>query len=146
MPILGEQAGETRLDLSYQGCSDDGFCYPPETKQFKLTIDSNLALSKVDIEDSNGAAVSNSNVQPNNEIERVLVNQHWLMVILSFFGLWFAVGVYPLRVTNGSGSIRNYRRAWQGFNHTQSIFPVLKLCFKHVHHLRHGGSHCGVFK
>nr|HAT8712706.1 protein-disulfide reductase DsbD [Legionella jordanis] len=95
VPILGEQAGETRLDLSYQGCSDDGFCYPPETKQFKLTIDSNLALSKVDIEDSNGAAVSNSNVQPNNEIERVLVNQHWLMVILSFFGFGLLLAFTP---------------------------------------------------
>ncbi len=31
-------SGPLLLDVVYQGCADLGFCYPPQTKQFKLTL------------------------------------------------------------------------------------------------------------
>ncbi|MGH8401953.1 MAG: protein-disulfide reductase DsbD, partial [Gammaproteobacteria bacterium] len=31
-------SGPLVLDVVYQGCADFGFCYPPQTKQFKLTL------------------------------------------------------------------------------------------------------------
>ena len=41
VPVLGKSAGETLVDVHFQGCSDDGFCYPPQRIQVKLTIDKN---------------------------------------------------------------------------------------------------------
>ncbi|WP_198009846.1 protein-disulfide reductase DsbD N-terminal domain-containing protein, partial [Legionella tunisiensis] len=86
VPVLGEQPGETLVNLYFQGCSDDGFCYPPETRQIKLTIDKNLALSQVDIEVQTAQEQVETPQQPTNDIEAVFVNHHWLTVILSFFG------------------------------------------------------------
>jgi thiol:disulfide interchange protein DsbD len=48
--ILGEAPGEALLNVHYQGCSDDGFCYPPETSQLKLVINKQLALTNVSLE------------------------------------------------------------------------------------------------
>lgn len=31
-------SGPMVLEVIYQGCADHGFCYPPQTKQFKLTL------------------------------------------------------------------------------------------------------------
>ena len=50
LAVLGKTPGETIVDLSFQGCSDKGFCYPPESQQIKLSIDKNLALNAVNIE------------------------------------------------------------------------------------------------
>ena len=36
VPYNGQ--GPLILDVIYQGCADKGFCYPPQTKQFKLTL------------------------------------------------------------------------------------------------------------
>lgn len=86
VPVLGEQPGESLIKLNYQGCSDKGFCYPPKTKQIKLTIDKDLALSSLNIETAD--AVSEP-VENQDSIENVIRNHHWSFVILSFwvFGL-----------------------------------------------------------
>ncbi|MBA2650574.1 MAG: protein-disulfide reductase DsbD [Legionella sp.] len=47
IPILGKKAGQTSLNVSYQGCSEAGFCYPPENFNLKLSIDENLAFSQI---------------------------------------------------------------------------------------------------
>ena len=33
--VLGIQAGEGLIELKYQGCADDGFCYPPQNQLLK---------------------------------------------------------------------------------------------------------------
>lgn len=48
--ILAYQPGEAVATLQYQGCADDGFCYPPEEKIIKLTIDTNLNLTNAQFE------------------------------------------------------------------------------------------------
>jgi thiol:disulfide interchange protein DsbD len=90
--ILGEQPGESLVSLSYQGCSDEGFCYPPETRQIKLAIDKNLALSNVSLEASEPAATTAAPEVVKGGVEDIFLNHHWSFVIMSFwvFGLLLA--------------------------------------------------------
>lgn len=94
VPVLGEQPGETLVNLYFQGCSDDGFCYPPETRQIKLAIDKNLALSQVDIE-TQATQEQVATQQPTSDIEAVFTNNRWFMVILSFFGFGLLLSFTP---------------------------------------------------
>ncbi|WED43693.1 protein-disulfide reductase DsbD [Legionella cardiaca] len=92
--ILGEQPGETLINLHFQGCADDGFCYPPETREIKLTIDNNFALTSASME---AESPQTTTVAPTvtNEIEAVFANHHWTIVILSFFGFGLLLAFTP---------------------------------------------------
>ncbi len=100
--VLSDKPGESLIDVEYQGCSDDGFCYPPETRQIKLTIDKGLAISGVSLETKPGEAVqpeaqqaNNEVQQPNGNVEEVFIKHHWTMVILSFFGFGLLLSFTP---------------------------------------------------
>lgn len=92
--ILSEQPGESLVALSFQGCADDGFCYPPETRQIRLSIDKNLALSEVNLETEAGKAAAAPTVA-SNDLEKVFVNHHWALVILSFWGFGLLLAFTP---------------------------------------------------
>lgn len=89
--VLALSAGEKIIKVDFQGCSDSGFCYPPETRQIKITIDKNLALSKVEIlkqiDDKN--RINNSKKIVTN------FNYHTLWVVLSFFGFGLLLSFTP---------------------------------------------------
>jgi thioredoxin:protein disulfide reductase len=99
VPVLGDTPGETLLELHYQGCSDDGFCYPPETKHIKLAIDDQLALSMVDLEHSQAAAASEAHPTPKEQSEtniaQVFANHNWAMILLIFFGFGLLLSFTP---------------------------------------------------
>lgn len=95
--ILGNTPGETLLELHYQGCSDDGFCYPPETKHIKLAIDDQLALSMVDLEQSQTTVKASAASEEHNEnsIAQVFANHNWAMILLIFFGFGLLLSFTP---------------------------------------------------
>ena len=39
VPLLSQTSGKAQLGIYYQGCSDEGFCYPPSNKYLNLTFD-----------------------------------------------------------------------------------------------------------
>lgn len=95
--ILGQHPGETILTLHFQGCADNGFCYPPETRQLKLAIDDKLALSQVNLEPLSEQLTEKQAVKiesESNSVEAVF-NQHWFIVILSFMGLGLLLSMTP---------------------------------------------------
>lgn len=94
--ILGSQGGEALIDIHYQGCADDGFCYPPQSSQVKLTIDSQLALTNVSIE----TPILNqaSKITPKNELDKLgqlFAGNSWGIIILSFFGFGLLLSFTP---------------------------------------------------
>ena len=91
--VLGEQAGETILDVHYQGCADDGFCYPPQMQPVKLTIDSNLALSQVSLENSADTPIAPEPSE--NNMERIFSGNNWLLIAVSFFGFGLLLAFTP---------------------------------------------------
>lgn len=96
IPVLGEHSGESLVTLHYQGCSDDGFCYPPESKQLKLAVNDQLALISASVvTEVNTPPVEQASAQEGNAIADIYENSHWFMVILSFFGFGLLLAFTP---------------------------------------------------
>lgn len=96
--VLGEKAGESLLQLHYQGCADDGFCYPPETKQIKLTIDADLLLTAAVIDEQVNVATDEEETVALTESDKIvqIFSQHnWLMILLTFFGFGLLLSFTP---------------------------------------------------
>lgn len=93
--ILGKEPGESLIDLHYQGCADDGFCYPPAQRQLRVTIDKELALAGINFEDPHAINMTSDKTTSNNNIEQVFANPNWLMIMLSFFGFGLLLSFTP---------------------------------------------------
>lgn len=92
--ILSDKPGETLLDLHFQGCSDDGFCYPPQTQQIRLSIADNLGLSGVNLEQNAPALVAGP-IEEKDAISSVFAKHNWPMVLLIFFGFGLLLSFTP---------------------------------------------------
>ncbi|CEG58194.1 protein-disulfide reductase DsbD [Legionella fallonii] len=92
--VLGVKPGEALLNLYFQGCSDDGFCYPPEVKQIKLSIDNDLALSEVTLE-KNIAKEEPAPKEQGDEISQIFTTHGWAMILLIFFGFGLLLAFTP---------------------------------------------------
>ncbi|MFI4918100.1 MAG: protein-disulfide reductase DsbD [Legionellales bacterium] len=92
--ILGDKPGEALVNLHYQGCADDGFCYPPEDKQIKLTIDKAHALALVTVEEATNKS-STTNTTANNKIGLIFTEHNGAMILLIFYGLGLLLSFTP---------------------------------------------------
>lgn len=94
VPILAEHSEETLLNVHYQGCSDDGFCYPPETRQIRLGINQALELKQVQLEPEVIAAPKA--IEENTAVNTPLFdNQHWPVILLTFYGFGLLLAFTP---------------------------------------------------
>ena len=94
--VLGSQPGEALLDVHYQGCSDEGFCYPPQTSQVKLTIDNQLALTDIAIENNDKVSpVEESLLSESDKLSKLFSANNWVIIILSFFGFGLLLSFTP---------------------------------------------------
>src|SRR3990167_4789125 len=50
IPILPEAAGEGEIAVNYQGCSFEGYCYPPAKAIINVQFDNKLAPLSVQVE------------------------------------------------------------------------------------------------
>ena len=92
VPVLGKLPGEYFIKVNFQGCSDDGFCYPPQEKTIKLIIDKTLALNQVIIESPTTPAVSSLKT---TRVEQLFATNNWVIIILSFFGFGLLLSFTP---------------------------------------------------
>lgn len=97
IPILSEQPGESLIAFTYQGCSDDGFCYPKESKEIKLSINPQLAMTNVSLFTDNNNDKTTAFFEKNqtDPIESIFSSHHWLMILLSFFGFGLLLAFTP---------------------------------------------------
>lgn len=94
--ILGLQPGEALIDVHYQGCSDEGFCYPPQTSQIKLTIDNQLALTDIAIENNDQISrAEESPLSQSDKLDKLFSANNWVIIILSFFGFGLLLSFTP---------------------------------------------------
>lgn len=92
VPVLGKAPGEALINLHYQGCSDDGFCYPPETVGLLIQIAADLELKSISISDPFPQATSPTE---SKTIEALLTHQSFLLVLISFFGFGLLLSFTP---------------------------------------------------
>ena len=93
--VLGNTPGESLINLKYQGCSDEGFCYPPETQEIKISINDHLAIESVNIEEPSTVNSPNSIALKKDEISQVFSDHNWAMILLIFFGFGLLLSFTP---------------------------------------------------
>ncbi|MEE8055474.1 MAG: protein-disulfide reductase DsbD [Gammaproteobacteria bacterium] len=92
-------AAEIELELSYQGCAEDGICYPPITKVFSLLLDSWITpAAAAQPQPSN--AMDQGFISEQQGILRMLANGSTFLTLLTFLGfgllLAFTPCVFPM--------------------------------------------------
>jgi len=134
VPILGIAAGTTKLNVAYQGCSDAGFCYPPNSATLILHINNNLELDGVAIEKT--VVASTSDNAPTHSINTIFATKSVWLILLSFFGfgllLSFTPCVLPMipvlsGIIVGHGKNITTRKAF-----TLSLVYVLSMSFTYA--------------
>jgi thiol:disulfide interchange protein DsbD len=76
VPVLAMQQHHLQINVAYQGCSDLGFCYPPQTQD--LTIEMPKLSSA-----------------PQDSAMSLLQNKHKSIALLSFFGFGLLLAFTP---------------------------------------------------
>lgn len=90
--VLASEPGESYLEVSFQGCADDGFCYPPEKTKLKLSFDSALSLSQITVEKQEVPEDENETL---SEYDAFFTNNNFVLVILGFIGFGLLLSFTP---------------------------------------------------
>lgn len=93
--ILGSQSGESLIEVNYQGCSDTGICYPPQTKSIKLSIDQAMALNRAELDDVEFKTKSLPKTQITDRFARLFSTHNAWLISLSFFGFGLLLAFTP---------------------------------------------------
>lgn len=93
--VLGVSPGESLVQLRFQGCSDDGFCYPPEFKELKIGIDEHLGLSTITMENIDVPEPKSIPETTSNDLSLVFEQHHWPMILIIFYGFGLLLSFTP---------------------------------------------------
>ncbi|GAG37118.1 unnamed protein product, partial [marine sediment metagenome] len=95
-PIITQTQKPLELLVSYQGCSDGGYCYPPTTKLFMLDMNGNF--NKAATGTTIAATAPEEPVEPyteQDEISDLLTSHAYFTIILTFLGIGFLLAFTP---------------------------------------------------
>ena len=94
--ILGTEGGEGIITVHYQGCADDGFCYPPTTKDVKVTLNSQRELTDIHVEKTQPSSMEETSPTTQNDLfnQLFLQNDIWL-ILISFYGFGLLLSFTP---------------------------------------------------
>jgi len=89
-------AGESlAVEISYQGCSEKGICYPPIDKSFTLTSANGASVSQAMASPNTAPANERADVGDAASIEQTLKGGGLWMAIAAFFGFGLALSLTP---------------------------------------------------
>lgn len=91
VPVLGKKSGAASLQVQFQGCSETGFCYPPDMKNIALQIDNQLALTEATIQTVN----EEQTTLPEDTITSAFTQHHWIITTLIFYGFGLLLAFTP---------------------------------------------------
>ncbi len=99
VPVLSDSGGEYLIAVHYQGCSDEGFCYPPQTRTLKLSFTPDAGLILVTQETQPPQPIPPSPrallAAPSSQAQTLLTNANPIGIILSFFGFGLLLAFTP---------------------------------------------------
>lgn len=122
------------LKVTYQGCSEKGLCYAPQTKTFALNLTNTGTANVV----ANTAATGNATTDTSSDGQAsdLLKSGRWWLIILGFFGagllLAFTPCVFPMIPILSSiiiGKNAHVSR-WQAFN--LSLAYTMGMCLTYT--------------
>lgn len=92
IPIEHLDGKPVTVKVCYQGCADDNFCYPPQTKEITLDLQAPPGTP------ANTTTVINGNPKPQSQQDQItslLENESVWLIILSFFGFGLLLALTP---------------------------------------------------
>lgn len=92
--VVGLSADNNDLTIHYQGCSDDGFCYPPTAKRINISIAKDLSLQAVALQAPPSVKITTIPASTSGYLSSAF-NHHWSIVLLIFFGLGLMLSFTP---------------------------------------------------
>jgi len=107
IPVLNPTKEPLQLLVKYQGCAEQGFCYPPQTKlvtitnsiPFTLTASHKIAQPDITVSDYNPASKTKAKTETNGseqtEALSILQNSDGLIALLLFFGFGLLLAFTP---------------------------------------------------
>lgn len=100
--LLAKDPGEAISVLHYQGCSDEGICYPPQTINLKFSMDDELNLKQVNLEKTElNLIAEDSFIQPEDspiqmdKFGEILSKKSPWIIILAFLGFGLLLSFTP---------------------------------------------------
>lgn len=89
-------AGRETLTLTYQGCAEDGICYPEQTETFEITLpggDASAGVSPAAAEPR--SAASDQPISEQSRLAALITNGSLLGVLGTFYGLGLLLAFTP---------------------------------------------------
>lgn len=91
IPIVSTPTKKINLIVTYQGCSESGFCYPPTTK--KVTVDLTSATSTITSSSATGPIHSITSQQ--TRATQLLLHHNLLAIFFGFLGFGLLLAFTP---------------------------------------------------
>ena len=98
VPVLTHLPGDESLEVRYQGCADDGFCYPPEKKNILLRFNSQNELvdAKVDVVSSPKPIPSSKTMNSSEKTyDAYFSEKNFILTVLGFLGFGLLLSMTP---------------------------------------------------
>lgn len=92
LPIQNRTADKLVLAVSYQGCADSGFCYPPTTRQMTVNFS---GLPSQNSAEAAGAGSLQDSAAPQDKVSQLLSNKSWGWILIGFFGFGLLLAFTP---------------------------------------------------
>lgn len=86
IPVIMNKPGKITLRVTYQGCSESGFCYPPITKLVNLNLATATPAS---------AVTQPITTNPQNKAAQLLAHKNLFLIILGFLGFGLLLAFTP---------------------------------------------------
>lgn len=94
--VLASEPGEPIIRIHYQGCADDGFCYAPQTRDIRLSInDQNELVAAQILKKSEAADTTAQTTEKSVSAEETVFSKSFFIIILSFFGFGLLLSFTP---------------------------------------------------
>lgn len=106
VPVISSKSDKINLTVRYQGCSEEGYCYPPTDKHITVDLSkvdpttppSTLPIAKEVASSPSMPDMKELTAAPTSEQERatmLLSSGHYLTIILSFLGFGLLLAFTP---------------------------------------------------
>lgn len=96
VPVLGDTSGESLFTLQFQGCADNGFCYPKQSNQIKLAFNDQRELVDAAIEAlPNSPSLTGMMSAGNGHLHALFSSNNWFLILMTFFGFGLLLAFTP---------------------------------------------------
>lgn len=85
--------GKMTLKICYQGCSADGYCYPPQTKE--ITVNLNAGAGTIFTGKTVNGRQTAAPLSEQDKLTQLLANHNILLILISFFGFGLLLSFTP---------------------------------------------------